>query len=155
LSMGRRRSNASTAERAIARRKFWDAMDAYPDDLMLRGADRDAELVRLQAERDALASENLMLSGIKNEQQRELEGLRRAQTAPPGTDDEFEQLLRENGRLRQDYERLSKEIRFLPRCHGRRRCRSDRSRERRPLPRQDYDTFRLPADSLPRSRRTS
>ena len=104
LSLGRRRSNATAAERDTARQKFWDAVDGFADDLMLIGADREAEILRLIAERDAYQAKNAA-------QRQEIVELRRNRTGQ--SDDEFEQVLQENGRLRQDYERLRKELRFL------------------------------------------
>src|ERR1041385_8564272 len=117
LSLARRRSNAAAVELDVARRKFWDVVDGYPADVMLIGGDRDAEIRRLQdaaasliAGHDALQAENTALRRTNDKQQQEIAALRRNPTSS-GTDEEFDQLLRENGQLRRDCERLRADLR--------------------------------------------
>lgn len=108
LSMGRQRSQASPAELAIARQKFWDAVDNHPDDeLMLIGADRDSEIRRFKAERDAYHAENAALHQIKIKQQREIAELRHNQSTQTG-----ERFARMYEQLQRECQELREELRF-------------------------------------------
>jgi hypothetical protein len=114
----------------VARRKYWDAVDAYPGDLVLigadGGADQDSEIRRLRAAAAHLLAER---DGLKAENAE----LRRNQTTKTsgGSDAEFEQLLRENGQLRQYSDQVREQLYEL---HGQLRARAEGRRVNPVLP---------------------